>query len=93
MTGQGRTKDRQQDDSLPPAGTGWPPEAAQLPPGAAGATDDLSREIALMKALHPKLKVKFRDADLQAMSTQEKSLLLQDMRDALRIRPLAKSTL
>lgn len=56
-------------------------------------TDDLGREIAALKALHPKLRVRFRQTDLSAMSEETKRLLLQDMRAALGIRPLQKTSL
>jgi len=81
-------------DSLPPAGTGWPPEATCARSGsAAKPSDDLGREITTLKALHPKLQLRFRDTELEAMDTKTKLLLLQDIREALGIAPLKRRDL
>ena len=87
-------QDRQRKDttlsgSLPPAGSGWPKSARALPTGGCPAEDELGREIAALKALHPRLQVRFRESNLKAMDEPTKLALLRDMRDALGIRPLA----
>ena len=88
MTRHAETSDPAREDSLPPAGTGWPDNGALCQSG-----DELAREIAALKALHPDLQLEFRDRDLNSMSGETKLALLQDMREALGIKPLRRSTL
>lgn len=46
------------------------------------------RKIARIMALHPKLRVKFRNNNLSSLDEQTKQALLQDMQDILGINPL-----
>ena len=52
---------------------------------------DLDRHIMQLLALHPKLRVRFRNQDLAALDTPTKQALLADMNDLLGVRPLRKS--
>jgi hypothetical protein len=52
---------------------------------------DLDRHIIQLLALHPKLRVRFRNQDLAALDTPTKKALLADMNDLLGVRPLRKS--
>jgi hypothetical protein len=52
---------------------------------------DLDRHIVQLLALHPKLRVRFRNQDLRSLDVPTKQALLADMNDALGIRPLRKS--
>ena len=52
---------------------------------------DLDRHIVQLLALHPKLRIRFRNQDLAALDTSTKKALLADMNDLLGVRPLRKS--
>jgi len=93
MTRHAETSDPAREDSLPPAGTGWPDNGARQNGTLCQSGDELAREIAALKALHPDLQLEFRDRDLNSMSGETKLALLQDMREALGIKPLRRSTL
>lgn len=49
---------------------------------------DLDLHIARLLALHPKLRVRFRNQDLTRLDDTTKQMLLQDMNDLLGIKPL-----
>lgn len=51
---------------------------------------DLDLHIVRLLALHPKLKVRFRNQDLASLDDATKQTLLSDMNDVLGIRPLKK---
>jgi hypothetical protein len=55
------------------------------------ATSDLDRHIIQLLALHPKLRVRFRNQDLAALDTPSKNALLTGMNNLLGVRPLRKS--
>ena len=93
MTRRAGTSSLSEEDSLPPAGTGWTENAARLPGAPASAGDELDAEIDALKALHPDLQHGFRQSDLSSMDRQTKLLLLQDIREALGIKPLRRTTL
>jgi len=93
MTRRAGRSSLSEEDSLPPAGTGWPENAARPDGGETSAGDELDAEIAALKALHPHLHLEFRQSDLRSMSRETKRLLLQDIREALGIKPLRRSTL
>jgi hypothetical protein len=52
---------------------------------------DLDRHIVQLLALHPKLRIRFRNQDLAALDTPTKKALLADINDVLGVRPLRKS--
>ena len=52
---------------------------------------DLDRHIVQLLALHPKLRIRFRNQDLAALDSPTKKALLADMNDVLGVRPLGKS--
>ena len=52
---------------------------------------DLDRHIVQLLALHPELRVRFRNQDLTALDVPTKQALLADMNDVLGIRPLRKA--
>ncbi len=52
---------------------------------------DLDRRIVQLLALHPKLRVRFRNQDLASLDVATKQALLTDMNDVLGIRPLRKT--
>jgi hypothetical protein len=52
---------------------------------------DLDRHIVQLLALHPALRVRFRNKDLTALSNDTKRTLLQDMNQVLGIKPLKNS--
>lgn len=54
------------------------------------ATSDLDLHIVRLLALHPTLKVRFRNQDLASLDDATKQTLLQDMNHVLGIRPLRK---
>jgi hypothetical protein len=52
---------------------------------------DLDRHIVQLLALHPTLRVQFRNQDLTALDDDTKHTLLQDMNHVLGIKPLKSS--
>jgi hypothetical protein len=52
---------------------------------------DLDRHIIQLLALHPTLRVRFRNRDLAALDVPTKQALLADMNAVLGIRPLRKA--
>jgi hypothetical protein len=54
------------------------------------ATSDLDLHILRLLALHPTLKVRFRNQDLAALDDSTKQTLLADMNQVLGIRPRGK---
>ena len=80
-------------DPLPPAGGAWPdlPDCALKDATIPG--DSLGKEIAALRSLHPDLRLRFRERDLDAMDRETKLLLLQQMRELLGLRPLARTIL
>lgn len=54
------------------------------------ATSDLDLHIVRLLALHPVLKIRFRNHDLAALDEATKQLLLKDMNHVLGVRPLRK---
>ena len=54
------------------------------------ATSDLDLHIVRLLALHPTLKVRFRNQDLASLDDLTKQTLLQDMNHVLGVRPLRK---
>jgi hypothetical protein len=51
---------------------------------------DLDLHIVRLLALHPSLKVRFRNHDIASLDEGTKKLLLDDMNEVLGIRPLKK---
>lgn len=51
---------------------------------------DLDLHIVRLLALHPALKIRFRNHDLTALNVATKRALLNDMNDVLGVRPLKK---
>ena len=72
------------DDFLPPAGAGWREQDASDRRLTDLPEDDLGRESAILRHLHPEL-IRFRDEDLTAMDDATRRALLADMRQALGI--------
>lgn len=85
--------EREGEGSLPPAGTGWPDNVARADGAPPAPGDELDAEITALKTLHPNLQLEYRQSDLRSMSRQTKLLLLQDIREALGIKPLRRTTL
>ena len=54
------------------------------------ATSDLDLHIVRLLALHPTLKVRFRNQDLASLDASTKQVLLDDMNQVLGVRPLRK---
>ena len=54
------------------------------------ATSDLDLHILRLLALHPKLKVRFRNQNLASLDASTKQTLLDDMNQVLGVRPLRK---
>ena len=53
-------------------------------------SSDLDLHIVRMLALHPSLKVRFRNHDLASLDDATKNMLLADMNEVLGVRPLKK---
>lgn len=78
-----------------PSVVGRPPKAAQLRSDlddldAVVATSKLDLHIVRLLALHPTLKVRFRNQDLTALDDATKQTLLDDLNQVLGVRPLRK---
>lgn len=54
------------------------------------ATSDLDLHIVRLLALHPTLKMRFRNQDLASLDDSTKQALLDDMNQVLGVRPLRK---
>ena len=54
------------------------------------ATSDLDLHIVRLLALHPSLKVRFRNHDIASLDDATKQVLLNDMNHVLGVRPLKK---
>ena len=80
-------------DALPPAGSGWPEEGARGLGAGPAPQDDIDRDIATLKALHPEIEIRFRQDDLAHMSRHTKRLLLEQMRELLGIEKLSRTDL
>ncbi len=52
----------------------------------------LDRRLVQLLALHPQLRVRFRNPDLQCLDSRTKKALLVDINDVLGIRPLRNSS-
>lgn len=52
---------------------------------------DLDRHLVQLLALHPDLRVRFRNQDLASLDVPTKQALLADMNDVLGIRPLRRA--
>jgi hypothetical protein len=75
-------------DNLRPAGNGWPDDSARAYDASGIPQDELGKEIETLKALHPDLQTEFRNLD--SLDRTGKLLLLDQMRDMLGIRKLAR---
>lgn len=82
-------KPRAAGESLPPAGTGWPEDAASIGAGEdILPEDELGKGIAAIRALHPELPTMFHQSDHSALDEQAKGCLMEEMRAALGVKPL-----
>ena len=77
-----------------PSVVGRPPKTSQLRSDldAVIATSKLDLHIVRLLALHPTLKVRFRNQDLTALDDATKQALLDDLNQVLGVRPLRKRT-
>lgn len=65
-------------------------DQSQADLSAVVAVSDLDLHIVRLLALHPTLKVRFRNQDLASLDDLTKQTLLQDMNHVLGVRPLRK---